>query len=250
MNIAKLDGPGVKILIEEIISEGDERSEMKQSDQAWINIFWSEFPMLKLENKALDYVSSFPLVPTMEPGKYISISRCKNRSAVVFSTPDEPPLLWKFLTELGTTVVPRHSGRLPGALADILRPSSNTYPRTSASDNFPHFKFDHVLLALKAIESSVPRRFEALSVPSRRGFAEWACQKVSSIPTNLRPIARTLPIWPPIHSHLDEQSQFFPASSVTMLPDGISRDMAMSFINISVTEYSAPLVHLGVKPLS
>jgi hypothetical protein len=35
-----------------------------------------------------------------------------------------------------------------------------------------------------------------------------------------------------------------------MLPDGISRNMAMSFINISVTEYSAPLVHLGVKPLT
>jgi hypothetical protein len=101
MNIAKLDGLGVNILIEEIISEGDEHSDMKQSDQAWINTFWSEFPMLKLENKALDYVSSFPLVPTMEPGKYIYISKCKNRSAVVFSTPDEPPLLWKFLTELG-----------------------------------------------------------------------------------------------------------------------------------------------------
>jgi len=244
LNITNLNVSGIQRLVQEVLPQGDERGEMAQSDQGWINRFWSEYSMFQLDKTSLlDCVSQFPLVRTTRQGKYISISKCKSRSSVILSSLSFESLLWDCFTELGLTVVDRYSRDLPQALREILQPSSD--PR-----GFPHFQFDHALLALDSpVGLSVEQRFQRLNTTHHQFFATWACSQMLQSSKDLRPIARRLPIWPSTH-RLTHQPLFLPATDVAMLPVDITPAMVKPFINTPVTQFSAHLKYLDVCPMS
>jgi sacsin len=239
LNVEKLSGTAVKILIGDILDETDEKDGVDHTDHKWIATFWSEYHRLESDT-ILEDISSYPLVPTIQADKYISISRCRDRTAVLFSDIFEPDSLWGWLAELGITVVPRHSATLPVALQNILR----------TSDEFPSFSFGNLLALLEpASEAIIVQRFGGMSAKSREAFAEWARDKAVTIPSNLIPIAQRLPIWPRILARNKRVPVLEAAQNITMLPVGMPGEVARRFMKTPVAEFSPALRHLGAKLL-
>lgn len=240
LNMEKLSGTAVKVLIGDILDETDERDSVGHTDQKWIATFWSQYHRLESDT-TLDDISSYPLVPTTQADRYISISRCRDRTAVLFSDIFEPDSLWGWLTELGITVVPRHSATFPVALQNVLR----------TNDEFPSFNFGDLLALLEpASEAILVRRFSGMSAKSRQAFANWARNKVASIPSNLIPIAQRLPIWPLILARNTRMPELRAAQNIIMLPIGMPGEVARRFMNTPVAEFSSTLRHLDAKSLS
>jgi sacsin len=240
LNVTKLSVSRIQQLIHEILPQGDERSEMTPSEEERIVSFWSEYPLFQLDgNSLLHSVSSFPLVRTMQRGRYVSISRCRDQSSVILSSSEESKL-WDCLTQLELTVVNRYSEQLPRAVRKILQPSSTV-------DGFSHFRFDHVLSALRP---SIARRFERLNADDHRFIANWARSQIFCTSKDLLPDAKMLPIWSPIRN-LNKPSLFLPATDITMLQHGVTSALVRPFINnILVTEFSTELIRLGLSPMS
>lgn len=240
LNIRPLTVPDIQQLIQEIVPQGDERSEVKQSEQEWIDRFWSEYPFLDLDdNCRLDCISSFPFVQTVQQGRYVSISRCRDQS-LILSSFGQDLRLWKCLAELGLTVVDRYSENLPPALRKILQ---------STDRGFSEFQFNDVLSTLKSSTGlSIAQRFQHLNTDDHGFIARWARLQISKTPPDeLLPIARCLPIWPSIH--LDELL-FLPATDVAMLPVDVTANMVKPFIKTPVTQFSVNLKHLNVDPMT
>ena len=240
LNLEKLTGRAVAILVDEILDEADQRENVDETDQEWIATFWSEYRNFASDT-TLDDISSYPLVPTIQRGKYISISRCRDPSAVVFTDASEPPPLCGWLTELGITVVPRHSNTFPFALQRVL----------GSRDDFPSFNFRNLLAVLgPTSEVTLAMKFSGMSAKSRKKFAAWARTKIMSISADVVQDARRLPIWPIILAGNTRATELKSAGDLTMLPAGMPGEVARRFMNTPVAEYSAALRHLQVDPLT
>ena len=234
LNLDKLTGNAVALLVDEILDKVDQWEQVDEPDQEWITTFWSEYRSFASDT-TFDDISSYPLVPTVQCGKYISISRCRDKSAVVFADVSEPPLLWDWLTELGITVVPRHSNTFPFTLQRLL-----------GSDDFPSFNFRNLLAVLRPIsEATLAEKFSGMPAKSRKAFAAWARKKITSISEDVIPDARRLPIWQSTGA-----TELGSARNLTMLPAGMPGQVARRFMNTPVAEYSAALRHLQVDPLT
>jgi sacsin len=240
LNVEKLTDAAVKILVDEILDEGEQRDDVSHTDQEWITTFWSEYHIFASDT-TLDDISSYPIVPTIQRGKHISISRCRDRSAVVFSDVLEPSSLWDWLTELDITVVPRHSSTFPNALQRVL----------GSNDDFPSFDFRKLLAVLEPTsEAILGRKFSGMSAKSRKAFAQWARGKIPLVPADGVPIARRLPIWSLISARNTRATELGSAQDLIMLPAGMPGEVAKRFMNTPVAVYSAALRHLQVDPLS
>lgn len=239
LNITQLSVSGIPHLIQEIIPVGNEWNEMPESKREWVERFWSEFPLFQLDAASLlDCICSFPLVPTMQPGRYLSISECRDQSSVIIAS-SENSKLWDCLAKVGMTVVNPYSSDFPEALRKTLKLPS-------------HSPLDHILSTLRSSSGLLIRqRFQRLKHDEYLFFAAWLRSQMSNTSKSLLHVARMLPIWPVVRRDLNCLPLFLPATEVVMLPSSVTPTAVKPFINdIQFTEYSIHLKHLGENPMS
>ncbi|KAF5378086.1 hypothetical protein D9615_007575 [Tricholomella constricta] len=235
LNVTRLAGPGVALLLAERLKEVNTEGTLDTETQRWISAFWKEFSKF---GASIEDVGAFPLVPTTNPGRYTSIDKCKSRLAVVFSNEVEEPRIWESLSSLGLTIVARHTSSFPHHLRDLL-----------SGQDFTGFSFQDTLMAMMSIQTpSIVERFDRLSPELRTLFSTWCRRMIMSnaLEGPLIASARKLPIWPAVSSQLS--SQLYSANEIVMLPLGLSKDTAGRFICITASTYSTGLIKLGVQP--
>ncbi|KAJ7119509.1 hypothetical protein C8R44DRAFT_176382 [Mycena epipterygia] len=232
LNVTKFTVTSLENLIKEHFSEAPERTGMKLEEEKWVATFWAEYPHFGLP--AETKFSSFPLVRTIRPGHYVSLTKCWTNSVIITSN-SEPYWLCNLFSELGASVVQRDSKELSKALRDVLK-------------IYPTFNFERALLFFQTIEASIPSRFAKLDPPIHVEFADWARSQIPRTPERLYPIASALPIWKKLQK--EQAVSLHSASVLKMLPFGISRDIATRFIGVPSVEYNASLIHLKVAPMN
>lgn len=236
-NLTTLTSAATKSLIGEQLPERPEWDAPDGSEN-WIATFWQEYPRLR---PAITDISSFPLVPTTLPGRYISIERCKDRKAVILASTSEVPQIWDLLARLDILIVDQYSTQsFPSSLHQILQSDKNT----------PSFIFCHLLMTLKPLEHKLTQMFGRLTHDSHVELAKWARGRISSatVPSNLASVARNLPIWP--ITQADGSTMLCTANNLTMLPRGISEDVAKRFLDFPFSPYQTSLVDIQTKPLT
>ncbi|KAG6860981.1 hypothetical protein C0995_005217 [Termitomyces sp. Mi166 len=235
MNVQQFAGSSLKLLIGTKLQEGSITSHDRNL-QAWIESFWNSCIDMNVDLKS---ISTFPLVPTTRSGFYTSIDNCRNHSAVILSTRYADAWLWPMLSDLGLTVVQRHSDNFPRCLEDALS------SRTESSI------FTDVLSAMAPMQQTILGRFVSLDTSVQSLFADWCrreLESISSIPNHLLTFTRRLPIWPV--TQLDGLLVYRSADSVTMLPPRIRAELAGRFMNIPSTPHSIGFLRLKKNAMS
>ncbi|KAJ6510488.1 hypothetical protein C8R45DRAFT_1088650 [Mycena sanguinolenta] len=228
LNVTKFTTTALEKLVKEHFPEGVEKSGMKEDQEAWVKLFWAEYPHFGLSTEG--NISNSPLVRTTRPGHYVSLGRCYTNHVLLVSN-SEPLWLCNLLSELGASVVQRDHKELSKALREILK-------------RYPPFSFERMLGFFQTIQSSIPKSFAKLDSPTHIQFADWARGQITRTPEGLIPVASALPIWKEATTGTLQA-----ASKLKMLPFGISRDIALRFIGVSATEHNSALVHLKVIPM-
>ncbi|KAF7361321.1 BTB domain-containing protein [Mycena sanguinolenta] len=228
LNVTKFTTTALEKLVKEHFPDGAEKSGMKEDQQAWVKLFWAEYPHFGLSTEG--NISNSPLVRTNRPGHYVSLGRCYTNHVLLVSN-SEPLWLCNLLSELGASVVQRDHKELSKALREILK-------------RYPPFSFERVLGFFQTIQSSIPKSFAKLDPAIRAQFADWTRGQITRTPEGLIPVASALPIWKEATTGTLQA-----ASKLKMLPFGISREIALRFLGVPATEHNSALVHLKVVPM-
>ncbi|KAK7018615.1 BTB domain-containing protein [Favolaschia claudopus] len=231
LNVSRLSFSSLQELIKQHFPEADDKSGMKEVEEEWVKTFWAEYPHFGI-GAGIQF-STFPLVRTMRPGHYVSLSHCYTSKAIVVSN-SEPFWLCAVLDLLGASVVQRDRKDLQKPLRDALK-------------IYPSFSFERVLQYLQSIQPSLSKRFTQLLPDVHTEFADWARGQILSTPERLIPTASALPIWKKLQQ--EQAITLHTASELKMLPFGIGRDIAMRFIGVASVEHNTSLVHLKVVPM-
>ncbi|KAF7297128.1 BTB domain-containing protein [Mycena indigotica] len=230
LNVSKFKQETMDVLIKQHFRDGSERH-LSLVEEEWVRTFWAEYPSFGLPPNTK--FTNYPLVRTTKPGRYVSMGHSWTINVVLLGNSD-PYFLAGVLSELGLAVVIYDSKELAKPLRDQLKAHHN-------------FTFDRLLHYFQKMESSIDTRFSKLPPAMHAEFAEYARNKVISTPESLIPIAAALPIWKKLQK--DQETTLHKASSLKMLPFGISRATASHFIGVPSVEYNAALVHLKVVPM-
>lgn len=219
---------GFRVMIREHIPMSETLSNTTAEQEAWIAMFWDEYPHFVSPPDVL----SFPLVRTIRPGYYVSLSKCSD-SSVLLAGYDIPEWLCTCLDALGATIVMRTDSTLSQMVRDYLV-------------NRPIFSFDRVMQYLESSKVILESR---LDVKSHAQFAEWVRFNIyQNTPAPLREFAKTLPIWPVLRPQEDGVI-LRRSTEVEMLPFGMQPDVAIRFFKTPVVEYTSQLLALGVQSL-
>ncbi|KAG5650700.1 hypothetical protein H0H81_011320 [Sphagnurus paluster] len=235
INVKELTGPAVSLLLKGRLGESDLEDTIGTEMQEWISTFWNAYKHLGILF-SLDDIGSFPLVPTTKTGQYTSINYCKDRSKILLSSLTEDRDLWDAFSSLGLTIVARHATSFPKQLKELL-----------SGTDFPVFSPQDAFLAMQSLQSPAAGiRLTRLPETSRRLLSAWCRGRITFLSLkNLKPFARTLPIWP-IES-LQTPSKLCPADDLIMLPAGVSSDIASRFVRSAISVHSDGLEHLGIS---
>jgi len=231
LNIQTLDPPAIVGLIANRLPAS---SPFQPSDElsTWIYDFWVSWP--EYSQLGLDHsqISVFPLVPTIDQTTFVSLSQCKESTAIlVGGHTQQDQSIRSCLDELGLMVVRLDEEPTPPALQFIFQ-----------TQGYPPLTFESLLSALVPFQNTVTDRFNNLRTGLRSEFASWARVKVYEIPEHLIPIAQEFPIW---RSACRRSGlELLPASATFMLPQGIGRDLVAPFMSQYVANHG-PLRHLN-----
>ncbi|KIM37442.1 hypothetical protein M413DRAFT_30903 [Hebeloma cylindrosporum] len=203
----------------------------------WIYDFWASWP--EYVQLGLDHsqISVFPLVPTIDQTTFVSLSQCKDSTAVLVGGHTQyAQALRSCLAAVGLMVVRLDEEPTPPALQYILQ-----------TPGYPPLTFEGLLSALVPFQNTLTERFNNLDEELRSQFASWARPEIREIPEALIPIAQELPIWR--SACRGSGLELLPASATFMLPQAIRRDLVAPFISQYVAN-DGPLQHLNGPTLT
>ena len=231
LNIQPLDPPAIVGLIANRLPAS---SPLQPSVElsTWIYDFWASWP--EYSRLGLDHsqISVFPLVPTIDQTTFVSLSQCKESTAIlVGGHTQQDQSIRSCLYELGLMVVRVDEEPTPPTLQFILQ-----------TQGYPALTFEGLLSALVPLQNTVTDKFNNLGAELRSEFASWARAKVQDIPEHLIPIAQEFPIWR--SARRGSGLELLPASATFMLPQGIGRDLVAPFMSQYVANHG-PLRHLN-----
>jgi hypothetical protein len=207
LNVSSLDEAGVVELVEEHIAPAQEflGDEMLRT---WIDSFWEAKLVVSLE-----CVSHLPLIPTIKPSYFISITRISDPSVTVIDADMSEGIDYGILLKLGMTIVLRR--HVPNALL-VLGEKKST----------PYRSF------LEYVQKYQAKAFEeilSLNSSDQDQLAHWARSKFSHTPPDLVDVARKLPIW-----YVEQRArptQLAPLNDVIVLPRSMRSDSLRPFID-------------------
>lgn len=239
-NIAKLNSVSMASLMEESFPK-QASIEVTEEQRHFISQFWNSFRLLELNKE--DFLD-FPLVPTLTPGRFISLNSCKyGKVPIVPITIDE--LICQSLSFFGVLLVRNSEPHCPPSLAQILE------------SDLPKFNFRDILRSLKELDRTLLlARFQDLDVHgNREEFSEWARRTLfQDVPSNLRGIACALPVW-----RSRNTNTYVSADQLVVLPEGLDEAVVAPYItrrhiatipNEQSRILRAALENLGVSRLS
>lgn len=103
LNVRVFTDTNLQILLEDNIPRSENLENAPMETRKWIRDFWHIFPLLKVSTTA---TASFPLIPTIRPGHYLSLSHCNTPSVILadFSNYKEK-WLGDCLSKMGVMVI-------------------------------------------------------------------------------------------------------------------------------------------------
>ena len=214
VNVSLLDKEGIVELIEERIAPAQEilGDEMLQT---WIASFWKAKLDLPLES-----IPHIPLIPTLKPFYFISMSRISDPSVnVIDAEISGEGFDYGILLRLGMTIVLRKPIPDASLKLDVKKPtpyrSFLEYMQKNQAKGLEH---------ILCLNSSDPER-----------LARWARSKFSYTPTNLVDVALKLPIW-----HVQQRarpSRLAALNDVIVLPDSMPSDSLRPFTDDAIIDW-------------
>ncbi|XP_006457065.1 hypothetical protein AGABI2DRAFT_181424 [Agaricus bisporus var. bisporus H97] len=118
LNVRVFTDTNVQILLEDNIPRSENLEYASVETRKWIRDFWRVFPLLKVST---DATAPFPLIPTIRPGHFLSLSHCKSPSVILADfTNYKEKWLGDCLSKMGVTVIDIFP--LPAILRNSLPP--------------------------------------------------------------------------------------------------------------------------------
>jgi sacsin len=213
-NIEKLNSVSMASLIEEIFPK-QAFIEATEAERQFISQFWDNFLLLELNKED---ILDFPLVPTLAPGRFISLNSCKHGNIPIIPISIDESVC-RCLSFFGMSLVRNSTPHCHPSLAHILEEN-----RT----DFPAFKFRHILRSLKGLDRTfLLARFQDPDVVENRAhFSEWARRTLfQDVPSNLRDIACALPVWISRNTN-----NYVSAEQLVVLPQGLDEAVVAPYI--------------------
>ncbi|KAF8178073.1 hypothetical protein BJ912DRAFT_1033332 [Pholiota molesta] len=224
VNVMPLQPTGIRRFIEGTLPTSSPARGLASQTKAWISEFWNTWDEYFLLGLRSPDIFDFPLVPTIHPDIFVSLSQCQEGTALLVGGSKEgDELLRAALHRLGLIVVRLDEEPTPESLRPLLK-----------SQGFPSLNFENVLSAISLIDA-LDEKFRDLERELLIAFASWARRNVQTIPDNLLPVALRLPIWRSVKNGMPEKHR--PATDVSMLPDGLNIATAGRFMRVLVANY-------------
>ncbi len=229
INVALLDPPTISMLMQEHLEMYSPFELLPPPICRWIEDFWEcwdEYARLGLHPAA---ISEFPLVPTLTPSVFVSISQCRDGTALIVGGNSEADEANRTcLVNLGLTVVRLDQEPTPDALRNIL-----------ALPEYPKLSITGVLKGLQTLsqywEESIAQKFDGIDLDMQQAFAAWARRNMHAVPEDLHEIASMIPIWPSVKAGSLEKLRS--ASEIVLLPAGLPLQFTGRFMDRSVAAH-------------
>ncbi|KAA1478277.1 hypothetical protein DENSPDRAFT_663334 [Dentipellis sp. KUC8613] len=205
LNVSKLTSSYVLKMLQQWLGETPLcRLPFRQDTTHRIRGFWLDWPDFKSAGVSNADISDFPLVPTLEPACFISLSHCRKSSSVVILDQQADMADWilEALGHIGFVFVQR--GAAGPALDGLLPDASQRRPTMI-----------RVLQLLKSQPDNVQHILQ-LSGTVHSEFCTWARNNMPH-DDSLSVIGRMLPVW----QTLGSPQKYIAASDVQMLPSTI-----------------------------
>ncbi|KAF9446296.1 hypothetical protein P691DRAFT_673937 [Macrolepiota fuliginosa MF-IS2] len=228
LNVSEITRFNIGTLINDYIPESITLEHADASTRTWIGKFWKIFPSLSV---SLSAVSSYPLIPTLQSGLYLSLDHCKSHSVILSDFSDQG-LSWlpQCLAQMGFTLI--NAALLPGEVRSALKP--------------PYLTVESILSKLlNHPTNNVSTLFEFLDSKMRVSLISWIRTDFSS-----RKKAyfqkhwnyRFLPIW------RSANNSFVSADDAVMLPRNIASSSVAPFVSPTAVGYDILLATMGFHP--
>jgi sacsin len=224
-NVEELCSSSLASLIEELFPK---QSSINVSEhpgaQEFIDHFWASYPVLRLD---FEDMKEFPLVPTLSPGQYISLSVCKNGDiSIVPGRVDESAC--QCLATLGIPLVQISSPRFPRPLSNILINHK--------------FNMKDILKSLQQtdLQRLIDGFSHLLSDERRADFSDWIRRQLFlDVPPELLETARALPVW---QGHDRAGLHLYvPASELVLFPESLDHNIVAPY----TTQYKIAVIAQG-----
>ncbi|KAF5349962.1 hypothetical protein D9756_009229 [Leucocoprinus leucothites] len=214
-------------LIEDYVPQLSSLEETEARTRNWIKAFWKVFPLLKISVSA---ITSYPLIPTLTPGRYLSLTHCKT-SVTIIADFNRQNLLIDCLSQMGFKLIDE---------ACLLEEVRSVLVSEDLS-------IECVLSKLFNHCPNVSTLFDSLKPESRRRFVSWIRSELSPRrPAFFRSHTnyRQLPLW------TSATGSFVSANEVQMLPRDVSIESISPFADTTITAHDSLLESMGNKPPS
>lgn len=227
LNVSKITSTNIGMLLDDHIPASQTLEYVDPITQGWIANFWRIFPSLNISTKA---ISAYPLVPTLQNGRYLSLDYCNTPSIILADFVDRD-WLPQCLVRMGFTLV--NIGALSKELRNALRSSQLTV--------------ESVLSKILNHPAGVSTLFDRLDSATRVRLISWirtdfANRKKAYFQRHWQ--YRSLPIW------RSGNDSFVSANDLQMLPRNVASDSIASFTSMTVVGYDLLLVNMGIQPPS
>lgn len=214
VNVSLLGEEGIVELIEERIAPAQEvlGDEMLRT---WIDSFWKA----KLDISR-EHISHLPLIPTLKPFCFISMSRISDPSVTVVDAESSGSFDYGILLKLGMTIVFKKP--IPDASLVIDEKKLAT----------PYISF---LEYMQKNQAEVLEEILCLNSRDHEQLALWARPKFCYTPANLVDVAHKLPIW--IVQQRARPSRLAALNDVIVLPDSMPSDSLRPFTDDAIIDW-------------
>ncbi|KAK2459819.1 hypothetical protein APHAL10511_008140 [Amanita phalloides] len=221
-NVVRLDKAGIIELMKECVDPAEERFG-DDSYESWVTSFWSA--QLDLGG---EQISRLPLIPTLSPLHFISLSRIQDASVVVVDEDRTMDFDYGVLQRLKMTVVVR--ARLSEVAAGLVgrkKPAA----------------YQSLLEHMEKNQSECLEAINRLSPKDREALGHWARSRIRYTPKNLVTVACRLPVWPVRHG-----PNFASLDAVTILPRSMPSEILRLFTEGDVVDWDDGMQRVNKKP--
>lgn len=193
--------------------------------QLWVKNFWKTFSSLDIP---ISTITHYPLIPTLQSGRYLSLTYCKTPSIILANFANQE-WLSQCLSQMGFTLV------------NVALLSSDV--RTAL--NPPELSVGNVLAQLFNRQESVMALFDSLEASLRLKFTSWirshfVGKKKGFFMKHGQYL--TLPMW------RTADGSFNTANQLRMLPKGVTIESIAAFAPAAIASHDLILESMGIQP--
>ena len=237
VNVSSLSDSAIVKLVEERIKPGKALFG-NEADQAWIAAFWEA----KL-NIPPSMIAHLPLIPTLQPRRFISMASIDNSSVtVVDAERSAEDFDYGILQKIGMTVVLKKYALLPaeGRWKGKGRGRGKGRGMSPTFQKFLEHMADNLSEGLVAISG--------LKLSDHEELAGWVKLKFSYTPPSLAGVASKLPVWRV--QQRGKPARLGVLNDAIILPASMPSDLLLLFTNFPVIDWQFEMRSVCKEPCS